>query len=118
MKLSEMSTDRVRKVMVEIAEPMERIGNDEVLNDKLRALAARKRMTRVEQYASMFGMLVPLLLERHIDDTYAVLAAMTGKTVEEISGQNVLVTMREARESIDADFLRFFGWSVSTADAK
>lgn len=118
MKLSEMSTDRLADVLVKIAEPVERIGGDEVLIDKLRALAQKGRKTAIENAADMFGALVPVLLDRRREDTYAVLAAMTGKTPEEIAGQNALATMQEARECIDADFLRFFGLSVSTADGK
>ena len=118
MKLSEMSTDRLADVMVRIAEPVERIGSDEVLIDKLRALAQTGRKTAIENAAAMVGTLVPVLLERRREDTYAVLAALTGKTAEEIAAQPAMVTLKEARESIDADFLRFFGWSVSTADEK
>ena len=118
MKLSEMSTDRLADVMVRIAEPVERIGSDEMLIDKLRALAQTGRKTAIENAAAMVGALVPVLLERRREDTYTVLAALTGKTVEEIAAQPAMVTLKEARESIDADFLRFFGWSVSTADAK
>lgn len=118
MKLSEMSTDRLADVMVRIAEPVERIGSDEMLIDKLRALAQTGRKTAIENAAAMVGTLVPVLLERRREDTYAVLAALTGKTAEEIAAQPAMVTLKEARESIDADFLRFFGWSVSTADEK
>lgn len=118
MKLSEMSTDRLADVMVRIAEPVERIGSDEMLIDKLRALAQTGRKTAIENAAAMVGALVPVLLERRREDTYTVLAALTGKTAEEIAAQPAMVTLKEARESIDADFLRFFGWSVSTADAK
>lgn len=118
MKLSEMSTDRLADVMVRIAEPVERIGSDEMLIDKLRALAQTGRKTAIENAAAMVGALVPVLLERRREDTYTILAALTGKTAEEIAAQPAMVTLKEARESIDADFLRFFGWSVSTADAK
>lgn len=118
MKLSEMSTDRLADVMVRIAEPVERIGSDEMLIDKLRALAQTGRKTAIENAAAMVGALVPVLLERRREDTYAVLAALTGKTAEEIAAQPAMVTLKETRESIDTDFLRFFGWSVSTADAK
>jgi hypothetical protein len=113
-----MSTDRLADVMVRIAEPVERIGSDEMLIDKLRALAQTGRKTAIENAAAMVGTLVPVLLERRREDTYTILAALTGKTAEEIAAQPAMVTLKEARESIDADFLRFFGWSVSTADAK
>ena len=114
MKLSEMSTDRLADVMVRIAGPVERIGNDEMLIDKLRAMAAKGGKTAVENAAGMFGALVPVLLERHREDTYAVLAAMTGKNAEEIAAQNAMVTLREAKECVDGDLLSFFGWSGDT----
>ena len=118
MKLSEMSTDRLADVMVRIAEPVERIGSDEGLIDKLRALAQTGRRTAIENAAAMVGALVPVLLERRREDTYTILAALTGKTAEEIAAQPAMLTMKEARESVDGDFLRFFGWSGDTEAGK
>lgn len=113
MKLSEMSTDRLADVMVKIAEPVERIGGDEELGRKLEEIAKRGGRKGLQNIVDMYCVFVPLLLERHREDTYAVLAALTGKTAEQIAAQSAMDTMRDARESVDAEFLRFFGWSGS-----
>lgn len=53
--------------------------------------------------------LVPVLLKRHRDDVYAILAILNSCTVEEIKAQNIITTMMQLREiSKDEELVAFF----------
>ena len=111
MKLSEMNTVQLADALVKLAAPMERIAKDEELNERMAEAARRLReggMTKLQHNAAMLGMLIPALLERHRADTFAVLSAMTGKSVEEIAAQPGMMTLKEAKECVDGDLLSFF----------
>ena len=111
MKLSEMNTAQLADALVRIAAPIERIGKDEELNRAMSEGVERLRaggMTKLQHNAAMLGMLIPALLERHRADTFTVLSALTGKSVQEIEGQPGVQTLREARECLDGDLLSFF----------
>lgn len=119
MKISQMSTEQAADVLCMIAEPIEHIGMNEEFQEKINAIAVRnkergKAMNAIESATSMVGTFVPLLLKNCRADTYAILSALTGKTVEVLAAQNVMQTMRDAKECVDQELLDFFKSSAGT----
>ena len=63
----------------------------------------------------MIGKLAPALLKTHRDDLYAVVSALTGKTVAEIDAQKGLQTIKDIKESFDGELADFFKSAADTA---
>ena len=64
------------------------------------------------------GQWIPLLLKKHRDDVFAILATVNGVTVDVIREQNILATMRQIRElAEDKDLTDFFKSCASEAKA-
>ncbi len=122
MKLSEFSTDRAADVLCEISVYALNIISDEELRGSLKRLADNEKPQTVgEKYAvgvQKIGQWIPLLLKKHRDDVFAILATVNDVTVDAIREQNVLVTMRQIRElAEDKDLTDFFKSCASEAKA-
>lgn len=119
MKISQMTTDQAADVLCMIAGPIERIGTDKDFQEKMNAIAARNKergtaMNAIESVTSMIGTFIPLLLKNCRADTYTILSALTGKTVEALAAQNVMQTIRDAKDCADQELLDFFRSSAGT----
>jgi hypothetical protein len=108
MKISQMGTREAARALCRIAKPVETIGNDKEMSAYLKSLGEKKGETVFALICGAVGKVVPVLLDRHYDETAEILSALTGKDKEEIGQQPLIVTMRDARESIDQDLVDFF----------
>lgn len=122
MKLSEFSTDRAADILCEISVYTLNILSDEEIRDSLKKQDDEgKQQTAGEKYAigaQKIGQWIPLILKKHRDDVFAILAAINGVTVDAIREQNVLTTMRQIRElAKDKDLTDFFKSCASEAKA-
>ena len=64
------------------------------------------------------GQWIPLILKKHREDAFSILAVVNSVTVDAILEQNVLVTMRQIRElAEDKDLTDFFKSCASEAKA-
>lgn len=119
MKLSEMNTMELASALCRMAEPMERIGQDEAINAYFAKVAKEKKpKTQLATLAGMAGTLIPALLDTHRVDTLTILSAMTGKSVNELEMQSGMQTIRDARACFDGDFMDFFKSAAGTAADK
>ena len=107
MKLSEMTTTQLTDCLCLIAEPIGNIAADAEVTDAIKRYQD-KDMTLIDQIGLLTGKLLPLALKKHRADVFAVLAALTGKTVKQIGAQNGLELVREARDCLDNDIIAFF----------
>ena len=117
MKLSEMNGEELSVCLCKIAEPIERIGFDAKTTAAFQEIAnlSKNSMNNIQQASMMIGKFVPLLLGDHREDTFAILAAINGKTVEEIRNQNGMQTIKELKNALaDPDLMDFFTSSVHT----
>lgn len=118
MKLSELSTDAAASVLVSITPALSNILKDPDCREKIGKKADLKDMSVIGIYAAgleKINEIIPFLLQTHKADVYAVLAALNGTTAEKIAAQNILVTMRQARELYqDKDLIDFFKSSAAT----
>lgn len=109
MKLSEMSTENLAATLCKIAAPVERIGADQEVNDVLKELSSHGgKISVLQAGTATFGKLIPVLLDRHKEDTYAILSALTGKSVGKLREQRGLETIRDVKNCIDGDLIAFF----------
>ena len=122
MKLSEFSTDKAADVLCEISVYALNIVSDEELRGSLKKLTDdAKPQTVGERYAigvQRIGQWIPLILKKHREDAFSILAVVNSVTVDAILEQNVLVTMRQIRElAEDKDLTDFFKSCASEAKA-
>lgn len=115
MKLSQMNTEQLADALCMMADPIDKIGMDEAFTEKLKEVAKRGKLNKIQNATTMFATFVPLLLKNKREETFQILSALTGKTVEEIATQSGMVTLKDAMESIDEDFINFFRQSADTA---
>lgn len=119
MKLSEMNGEELSVCLCKIAEPLERIGFDKKTTETFQKIAdlSKSGMNNIQKASAMIGKYVPLLLGDHREDTFAILAAINDKTVEEIRSQNGMQTIKELKDALtDPDLMDFFSSSVHTAE--
>lgn len=122
MRISEFSTDKVADVLCEISAYALNILTDSELLDSLKEqIDAEKPQTAGEKYAigaQKIGQWVPLLLKKHREDVFGIVAAINCKTVAEIKKQNIIKTMCQIREAVkDKDLVDFFKSCASEAKA-
>lgn len=118
MKLSEMNTVEMAECLCKIAKPVERIGTNEQVNALLKAYTEeeQKGTTLFAKATRLIGTLTPALLGQEcLPYTITILSALTGKSEEEISRQKGIQTMKDIKDCLDEEFIRFFMSSADTA---
>ena len=114
-----MNGEELSVCLCKIAEPIERIGFDKKTTETFQEIAdlIKNGMNNIQQTSIMIGKFVPLLLGDHREDTFAILAVINGKTVEEIRSQNGMQTIKELKNALeDPDLMDFFTSSVRTVE--
>lgn len=113
MKLSELDTSRAADVLCEAGAYALNILTDEELAAELKSkIGSSGGLSRLELYA--FGVqkisaLLPIVLKKHRDDVFGILAAVNGCAVNYIASQNIMATMQMVKELVsDKDMIDFF----------
>ena len=109
---SELSTDEALEVVLQIAQPITNLIDDEALVKEMRKAMPKGETTRIAMQRFGLAKIVKLLniaLKQHREDVYAVLAPFNGLTVEEIGKQNFLITCKQVAALLnDKGFVDFF----------
>ena len=106
MKLSEMDTVRGAQVLAEIAAPIGVLVKNPALKEFVKAHGEETVNARLAFTA--FTELAPAFLRDEADATFTIIAALTGKTLDEVRKQPFKETCKDVKESIDGDLLSFF----------
>ena len=113
MKLSDLDTSRAADVLCEAGAYALNILTDEELATELKSkIDSYAELSRLELYT--FGVqkiskLLPIILKKHRDDVFGILAAVNGCAVKDIAHQNIMVTMQQVKElASDKDMIDFF----------
>lgn len=109
MKLSEMTMDEVREVLLCITPYVSNIVGDKELMDKLEENV--KGATAAQIFAlgaNKLTHIVPMLLENHKNDVYSILGVLNNITVEQVGKQKFMETMKQIREAVQDKELRDF----------
>lgn len=112
MKLSEMTTRQAAACMAELAAPIGNLLESSALKDWYEA--------HKQEEVTLPGILplVPVLLREHYDDASAIVAALTGKTRDEIDGQLIGQTIADVRDCLDDELISFFKSARALAPEK
>lgn len=113
MKLSELDTSSAADVLCEIGAYALSILADEELAAELKSkIDGSGELSRLELYT--FGVkkisaLLPIILKKHRDDVFGILAVVNGCSVNDIAGQNIMTTMQQVKDlAADKDMIDFF----------
>lgn len=109
---SELSTDEALEVVLQIAQPITNLIDDEAFVKEMQKVMPKGETTRIAMQRFGLAKIVKLLniaLKQHREDVYAVLAPFNGLTVEEIGKQNFLITCKQVYALVnDKGFVDFF----------
>lgn len=113
MRISSLTTDEALDVLCEITPYIaDIVGDEELLAELKREVTKGKVLSEAELKVlglQKINALVPLILKKKKADVYGILAALNGKTEEDIAKQNVLITGHQIREIVkDKELLDFF----------
>lgn len=123
MKISELTTERAADVLCEVS-----IYALNILSDKELLASLRMQLegtdgdsTKAEMIAiasEKVAELIPLLLKKHKDDVFGIVAAVNGLTLEQVRQQKIIKTMTAIKEMAqDKDLIDFFRSCVSPEKA-
>lgn len=123
MKISELTTERAADVLCEVS-----IYALNILSDKELLASLRMQLegtdgdrTKAEMIAiasEKVAELIPLILKKHKDDVFGIIAAVNGLTLEQVRQQKIIKTMTAIKEMArDKDLIDFFRSCVSTGKA-
>nr|DAD75502.1 MAG TPA: hypothetical protein [Siphoviridae sp. ctuvC1] len=123
MKISELTTERAADVLCEVS-----IYALNILSDKELLASLRMQLegtdgdrTKAEMIAiasEKVAELIPLILKKHKDDVFGIVAAVNGLTLEQVRQQKIIKTMTAIKEMArDKDLIDFFRSCVSTGKA-
>ena len=119
MRLSELTTDQAAEVLVRLAKPIANILQDEQFTGSITKKINTDGLSRAGLIAAALDRaadMVPFLLRDHKTDVFQILAVLNDKTAQEIGAQNIICTMRQARELLrDKELLDFFRSSATEA---
>nr|DAR24741.1 MAG TPA: hypothetical protein [Caudoviricetes sp.] len=123
MKISELTTERAADVLCEVS-----IYALNILSDKELLASLRMQLegtdgdrTKAEMIAiasEKVAELIPLILKKHKDDVFGIVAAVNGLTLEQVRQQKIIKTMTAIKEMAqDKDLIDFFRSCVSPEKA-
>lgn len=123
MKISELTTERAADVLCEVS-----IYALNILSDKELLASLRMQLegtdgdrTKAEMIAiasEKVAELIPLILKKHKDDVFGIVAAVNGLTLEQVRQQKIIKTMTAIKEMAqDKDLIDFFRSCVSQEKA-
>ena len=119
MKITEMYGIDALTLLCDISVPAARVMQDPMMAQALKDVGKLDILhtPKVMLCAQMMTIFEPVL-RAHIDDVVQIVAALTGKTTEEVRKQPLPVTIKEVRAVWDKDLRDFFSSSGDTAHAE
>lgn len=123
MKISELTTERAADVLCEVSIYALNILSDKELIASLRMQLEgtdgdRTKAELIAIASEKVAELIPLLLKKHKDDVFGIVAAVNGLTLEQVRKQKIIATANAVREMAqDKDLIDFFKSCVSTEKA-
>lgn len=123
MKISELTTERAADVLCEVSIYALNILSDKELIASLRMQLEgtdgdRTKAEMIAVASEKIAELVPLLLKKHKDDVFGIVAAVNGLTLEQVRQQKIIKTMTAIKEMAqDKDLIDFFRSCVSPEKA-
>ena len=113
-----MTTREQAQMLCKIAPVVARIGQDAELNAKMAEMAKNNAeggdKTVLSKMSALIEVFIPVLLDRHYEDTMMIAGNLLGKTAEEMDEMGILSIVREVKGVIDEELISFFKQSAAT----
>lgn len=107
MKISEMTNDQAAKALIRMSEPVSRICDDEELIAMFTEFKNMESIGLVRAVGRILPKFTLYALERHKNDFYEVIGALSDKSAAAVAKMNFPETVKLVRDSYD-DILRDF----------
>lgn len=112
-KISELSTTEATDIFCEIVPYIEEIATDTELIETIREkISTSKETTKLEFYMliiNKISKIAPILLKKRREAVYHILGVLNGKSVEEVSKQNFIVTISQIKAIVkDKELIELF----------
>lgn len=114
MRLSEIPTDKFADALCVVGPAIANIATEKGIEEAVRAID-RKNM-----HASLVAVardLIPALFSGHREDVYAIIAALSGKSMADVRAQAISCTIEDIKNLVDGDLVDFF-MPAATPDLK
>lgn len=116
-KLTELNAAELTAVLVEIAEPVGNLVNDDELWNVFKACTAKgvtlQQKNGLRYILQTYSAMLPLLLgEKHSKDTFRILSAIEGKPIAEIMQMNGQEVVKAIGNAFKEQLMPFFTTSV------
>ena len=112
MRLSQLSTDKACDVLCTLTPYVSNIVSDKKLLNALKEKIGTKNVSAAELYThalNKISVIIPILLKDHKKDIFGILAIINETTTDEISSQNIILTMGQIRDAVqDKELIDFF----------
>lgn len=109
MKLSEMTNEQATNFLIRTSQPIASIMEDDHVVALFEQITESKGLPLSKLIATLLPKVVTVALEKHKDDLFEIVGAFAEKSMKEVGKMNFLATLNILRESVDKDFLDFFG---------
>lgn len=120
MKLSQLTTQQLAEVLVQITPPLCRIARDErtmaILDDM--SFTGMETQTPLLSASYLWEKLLPLLLTDLADDLFSVLSVLVEKPVDTLRAQPGLTTITDLMSIWDSQLTTFFTSAGSAAQER
>lgn len=108
MRLSEIPTDQFSDIMCEIAPAISNLAEDDQVVDSVMAALEKAKAKPAALLLHIITNLLPALLGAHREDTYAIIAKLSGKTIDEVCKQDVAHTGADIKALLNMELVDFF----------
>lgn len=110
MKLSKLNTEDSFSKLADMLIPISNIMEDEKLEKEIKKISSEYKdgCTVLKITGMITKNLLPLILRHRKNDLFEIISVMSGKSIETVSKQNILITLKDVSELFDKDLLDFF----------
>ena len=105
MRLCEIPTDKFADVLCVVGPAIANIATEKSVEEAIRGID-RKNM-RASLVAVARDM-IPALFTDHREDVYAIIAALSGKSIADVRAQTIACTIEDIKNLVDGDIVDFF----------
>ena len=117
MKISDMTNDQATEAMIRLCGPFSNICDDEealkIIDEINGASKKDPNMHPIRQWAAFLPKLVTFALQKHKNDLYEIIGALTMQSAAKVGRMNFKETLKIIKDSYDDILASFFTQSAA-----
>lgn len=117
MKITELPTDKFADVLCDIVPAFTAISEDDEVAAALGEVYASTGAGAMVTIGLVVRKLLPLLCKKHRQETYEIIAAVSGKTVAQVAAQGIRETATDIKDLLNTDLMDFFTDAADTEES-